>query len=73
MIDAADKAVMDEERAMEVFQQQRPKYQAPADAWARRSEEINCVDCAEVIPQARLAAMPHTRRCVKCASDVERR
>lgn len=73
MIDAADKAVMDDERAMEVFQQTRPRHQAPDGAWARRSGDINCVDCAEIIPQERLAAMPHTKRCVRCAADVERR
>lgn len=73
MIDAADKVVQDEERAMELFQQSRQRYQAPDSAWARRSDEIHCVDCGESIPPERLAAMPHTKRCRPCASDVERR
>ncbi|WP_411832310.1 TraR/DksA C4-type zinc finger protein [Pseudoxanthomonas mexicana] len=73
MIDAADKVVQDDERAMELFLQSRQRHQAAPDAWAQRSDEIHCLDCGEVIPPARLVAMPHTKRCQPCASDVERR
>jgi RNA polymerase-binding transcription factor DksA len=73
VIDDADKAVLNDERAMELFQQSRQRYEAPVEAWTRRSEEIHCVDCGEPIPAQRLAAMPRTVRCMPCASDVERR
>lgn len=33
---------------------------------------VNCVDCGEIVPEARLKAYPHTRRCVDCSADIER-
>jgi len=35
-------------------------------------EPIDCVDCGERVPVARLRLNPRTRRCTPCASDVER-
>ncbi|HWK53124.1 MAG TPA: TraR/DksA C4-type zinc finger protein [Hyphomicrobiales bacterium] len=32
-----------------------------------------CLECGELIPAARLAAMPGARRCVYCQSTSERR
>jgi DnaK suppressor protein len=31
-----------------------------------------CEDCGERISKARLAAVPHATRCIKCASRIER-
>jgi DnaK suppressor protein len=31
-----------------------------------------CVDCQYTIPSARLAALPETDRCARCAADAER-
>ncbi len=73
MADHADKAAEDEARAMELFQRQRQALHiAPDNAFARVSG-INCVDCGEVIPDARLRAVPRTLRCAVCAAEVERR
>ena len=71
MIDDADKATANEERAMEIFQKSRQQGASHAERAA--SIGINCVDCGEIIPPARLLAMPRTLRCVKCAADVEGR
>lgn len=67
MIDAADRAAADEARAWELFQQCRPSLDAIAP------DQLDCVDCGEPIPPERLQAMPRTRRCQPCASEVERR
>ena len=37
------------------------------------SEDRLCVDCGELIPKARVAAVPDVQRCTKCQSLVERR
>lgn len=58
---------------MERYLESRKRHRAPPEAWARRTDDINCIECGEVIPPARLEAMPHTKRCVRCAADVERR
>lgn len=72
MIDDADKAAANEERAMEIFQKGRQeRYNAPPHALPGTG--INCLDCGEIIPEARLRAMPRTLRCTKCAADVEAR
>lgn len=34
-------------------------------------EYARCVDCDNEIPQARRAAVPHTKRCVECEADAE--
>ncbi|NVK28799.1 hypothetical protein MSP8887_02641 [Marinomonas spartinae] len=33
----------------------------------------HCVDCDEVIPAPRRAALPHTTRCIDCQQDEEKR
>lgn len=47
----------------------RESYVMPAVMPAR----MDCIECGEPIPAARIKARPHTRRCVQCASEVERR
>lgn len=72
MIDDADRAAADEERAMDIFQRERQKlYKAPETAFPAIA--LNCVDCGEIIPEARLKAMPRAVRCANCAADVERK
>jgi len=66
VIDAADRAAADEARAWELFQHSRPPLDSVAPA------HLDCVDCGEPIPPQRLQAMPRTRRCQPCASEVER-
>lgn len=73
MIDDADKAAANEERAMEIFQKGRQQGASYAAQMREATIGINCVDCGEIIPEARLQAMPRTLRCVKCAADVEGR
>lgn len=34
---------------------------------------IHCLDCGETVSIERQLAVPHTRRCVRCAAEVERR
>ena len=34
--------------------------------------EIHCQECGEEIPRERQLAVPHTRRCIGCATAVER-
>jgi RNA polymerase-binding transcription factor DksA len=70
MIDLADRAAADEERAMELFQRERERL---GGGTAAVPLQINCVDCGELVPMARLAAVPRTLRCAACASEVERR
>lgn len=73
MADAADKAGEDQERAQALFvEEQRRARIAESMRGYDPSLPVNCVDCAEIIPEARLQAYPRTRRCQPCASDVER-
>lgn len=73
MPDAADRAANDEARAWELFQQQRLVQYAADLARAAQRSTIDCVDCGEEIPAARIAAWPRSARCTPCASEVERR
>ena len=67
--DAADKATADEERAMQLFQDQR------ADRLAAEPlpDERTCDDCGVRIPLARVAVVPRTRRCCRCQGELEQR
>jgi hypothetical protein len=57
---------------MEIFQKSRQeRCIAPPEAFL--GADINCLDCGEIIPPARLKAMPRTLRCARCAADVEGR
>lgn len=35
------------------------------------SSEHYCISCGEVIPIARMKALPNTISCIKCANDTE--
>lgn len=73
MADAADIAAQQDEKAMALFEEQRQARIAASFRLYDPSLPINCVDCGEIVPEARLQAYPRTRRCQPCASDVERR
>lgn len=74
MADAADLAAAQDEAAMARFEeQQRQKRIAESMRGYDPSLPVNCLDCGDDIPRARLDAYPHTRRCQPCASEVERR
>ncbi|MCD0281299.1 TraR/DksA C4-type zinc finger protein [Xanthomonas melonis] len=77
MHDAADKASADEARAWELFDtDRRDREQRHALERARvftRDVLMHCLECGDEVPQARQLALPHTRRCVRCADQVERR
>jgi phage/conjugal plasmid C-4 type zinc finger TraR family protein len=34
--------------------------------------DVRCVDCDEVIPAKRIAAMPSAKRCIPCQTSSER-
>ncbi len=73
MADAADIAAAPGEAAMARFEEeQRQRRIAESMRPYDHSLPVNCVDCGEIVPQARLQAYPRTRRCQPCASDVER-
>lgn len=69
MLDAADIAADNEARAMALFERQR-REQATGTA---DPQPIDCIDCGEPVPLARLRAVPRTLRCARCADEVERR
>lgn len=72
MADQADAVVANEDRAMELFEADlRQRRIAESMRGYDPNAEINCVDCSELVPRERLQAYPHTRRCTRCASDVE--
>lgn len=72
MADAADHASAADEAAMARFEeQQRQARIAESMRGYDPALPVNCVDCGEDVPKARLEAYPHTRRCQPCASDVE--
>jgi phage/conjugal plasmid C-4 type zinc finger TraR family protein len=37
----------------------------------KNSSKWNCIDCGEIIPEARLEISPQTNRCVKCQQALE--
>lgn len=75
VIDDADQVVSMEAAAMERFEAERARERLRVESMRPfdPSLPINCVDCGEVVPQTRLKALPHTRRCAGCAHEVERR
>lgn len=72
MADAADQATADQERAMALFDEQRRARIAQSMRGYDPGLPVNCVDCGEIVPPARLEAYPRTRRCQPCAAEVER-
>ncbi len=72
MGDAADQVTADDERAMALFEKEQCQARiAESMRGYDPSLPINCLECAEIIPEDRLKAYPRTRRCQPCASDVE--
>ena len=69
MLDAADIAADNEARAMALFERQRLEQQVAMPD----PQPIDCINCGEPVPLARLRAVPRTLRCARCASEVERR
>ena len=74
VIDEADQVVSLEAGAMERFEAEQARVRRIAESMkpCDPSLPINCVECGEDVDPARLAALPHTRRCTSCASEVER-
>lgn len=72
MADDADLATVNEERAMAIFETRRRELIADSLRGYDPTLPVQCVDCGEDVPEARLRACPRTRRCVDCAADVER-
>lgn len=73
MADDADIAAARDEQAMARFEeQQRQRRMTEGMRPFDPSRQVHCVDCGEVVPPARLAAYPRTRRCQPCAAEVER-
>lgn len=73
MADAADQVAALDERTradFEAFQRERRIQESMKGYDPTRP--VNCTDCGDDIPPERLSAMPHTRRCARCAADVER-
>lgn len=77
MPDDADNLGRTDERAWSNFELQlraHRAYEAQCRSQVESTEVLmNCLDCGEDIPRERQLALPHTRRCVSCAADVERR
>lgn len=74
MADAADKVVADDERAMAQLEEQL-RLQRVKESFMQfdPSKPVHCIDCAEPVSTERLRAFPHTRRCIGCATEIERR
>jgi RNA polymerase-binding transcription factor DksA len=71
--DAADQSVEIEERARAEFEEaQRLRRIAESMRGYDPTRPVNCLECGEDVPEERLKAQPHTRRCALCAADVER-
>ncbi|WP_228877279.1 TraR/DksA C4-type zinc finger protein [Xanthomonas campestris] len=75
--DAADKANEDEARAWELFDADRrdreERHTLERERVFNRVVQMHCLECGDEVPQARQLALPHTRRCFRCADQVERR
>lgn len=72
MADAADKAAEDEARAMALFEEQRQARIAESMRPYDPEAPINCLDCGEEVSIERQRAYPHTRRCTRCAAEVQK-
>ena len=74
--DIYDQASSERDRELELLlsDRERQKLHNIDDALLRMAEgEYGiCEECDEEIPLGRLKAMPFTRHCVKCKSDLER-
>lgn len=74
MIDVADHVGELEAAAMERFEAEQALARRVAEArhGYDPARPVNCVQCGDDVPAARLKALPHTRRCAACAAEVER-
>lgn len=77
MPDAADQVVDNDQRAMELLEEQlheRRRQQRIADSHRLRdpAKPLHCLECEEVIDPRRLHAFPRASRCARCASEIER-
>lgn len=74
--DIYDQASSERDRELELIlsDRERQKLHNIDDALLRMKEDEYgvCEECDEDIPLGRLKAMPFTRHCVKCKSDLER-
>lgn len=69
-MDDADRAQIDIERADRTLQTAlRARRTTPQD---RSAVLVDCCDCGEPIPPARLGAVPGAYRCIDCQADAER-
>lgn len=73
MGDAADKVSADDERAMQLFeeQQQRRRIAESMKEAPYPEQPRPCFDCGIEIDAKRRAANPRTHRCTDCATIVE--
>lgn len=53
------------EQALAAALTTRPAPEGPVPA------TLDCIECGESIPSGRLALFPRTRRCTRCASEIE--
>lgn len=71
MHDEADIAQEVTERAWAQWSQ-RQIPNPPAESATQHVSPIDCLECGEEVPIARLLAVPRTRRCTACAEREER-
>ena len=75
MGDLADNAEIEVERInAEALDRQKARQARIEESMRPRAPgaATDCDDCGAPIPAARLAALPHTGRCVECAEIAER-
>lgn len=73
MADAADQVAAADERAMEIFEQQRLARIEESHRPNGPEADRRCADCGELIGLARQKLNPRTGRCTPCATAVEQR
>ncbi len=59
------------DQAKIVEEKWRNKRIAAARTALQKHGAVNCIDCGEVIPEARRRAYPAAERCVACQQEVE--
>lgn len=60
------------EQAEERVQQERDAKVAKARADLKKAGASDCVDCGQLIPEARRLAYPSATRCIDCQTDIEK-
>ena len=64
-MDIADRAQIEQDRAMERFEQARAAAPVPVSA-------VDCASCGYEIPEARRAGVPGVQTCIECQTLIER-